>query len=97
MIEYTIPYNLKPYSDLVGVFPWQRIISIVETPEVLTEVTNEATNKLISRRIVSCLTWKIPVLRRVRITPPYPASHRKRRKRNPMPGGITGPPCLWRV
>jgi hypothetical protein len=24
-----------------------------------------------------------------------PASRRRRRKGNPVPGGITGPPCLW--
>jgi hypothetical protein len=26
-----------------------------------------------------------------------PASRRRRRKGNPVPGGITGPPCSWRI
>jgi hypothetical protein len=30
-----------------------------------------------------------------RITPP--ASRRRRRKGNPVPGGTTGPPCSWRI
>jgi hypothetical protein len=33
--------------------------------------------------------------RRVRIPPRSPASHRRRRKGNPVPGGITGSPCSW--
>jgi hypothetical protein len=44
-----------------------------------------------------CLIKYTPCGGRLEYLHRSPASRRRRRKGNPVPGGITGPPCHWDI
>jgi hypothetical protein len=77
-------------------------VRIVE-PEEMTIARKWLVNTFLRQRIHKCNNrncWRLRFLCclcRLEYLKHSPASCSRRRKGNPLPGGITGPPCLWGI
>jgi hypothetical protein len=91
--QVLINVNLKPHICKYATGSRNRFYLAVNIYRYLPLLEQDANLSIFS--LFPCIVYILPCGGALEYLHRSPASRRRRRKGNPVPGGITGPPCHW--